>query len=144
MSLGQVAETNHNGRSEYHGGCRIPTKNIDKELQQNIVDQDTSDGHQEVPDKLYPAAQVRTREYHEHAQVKTGRESDTEGNQECCNVRTDSNGPKVKHQFVQHKIVQQEIQQDIESGIGAATCCIPKSLQGHKGLAQGIEKIHGT
>lgn len=142
MPLRQVAENDHECCGKDHGGRRIPAQHINKKFQQNIVDQDTGDCYQKITEELGAAAKVRTGKHHEHAEVKTGRESDTKGNQEGSDMCADGNGSQVEYHFIQHKIVQDKIKQDVERGIATPTCGIPKGLQGHKGPAQRVKKIH--
>jgi hypothetical protein len=56
-------------------------------------------------------------------------------------VRLEGDKAKIKHLFVQYKIVKHVVQEDVEQRIATAAGSIMVGLQGHKPPEQGVENI---
>jgi hypothetical protein len=61
-------------------------------------------------------------------QEESGRETDQERHDECCNIRFEGQESQVQHLFVEDKIITEEKNENIQQGITAAAGGVPESL----------------
>jgi hypothetical protein len=141
LFLCHIAESHDdNGREDLC--CRgVYVKLLYKELDEDIVQSQTDDHQQKVPEELYPSVQGGFSEYNIAGQEKPRRKAYAKGNENRRDMGLDDKESKVNVVFVQDKIISYGIHDDIQCRIGPTAGRIAKSLQGHYLAEGGVKKI---
>lgn len=85
--LGHIAEGYHNGSGYYFCNCGIYVELFDKKAYKNIIQDNTYQDKQEIPEKLHSSVQNRPGKNDMTHQHKAGWETDEKGYYECSYIR---------------------------------------------------------
>ena len=140
--LRKITKANYDERGKYFRYGWINMELLHEQLQEHIVQANACKHQQEVPRELNPSPQVALREYHITTEIKTHGKRDAKRRQKRSYVRADSKRCHVHHLLFKNEVVADKKDEDIQRGIEASTCCIPKCLQWHKPAKQGVENIY--
>jgi hypothetical protein len=84
-----------------------------KELDKNIVKDDTDSYQQEIPEKLHPPLQIGIIKDNIAHQEKTDGKTDKKSNDKSHNMRTHRYRAKVHNLLVEQKVVTDKIDDDV-------------------------------
>jgi hypothetical protein len=56
----------------------------------------------------------------------------------------EGNKTELQYLLVQHKIIEDKIQEDIQENVGAPTGCVAKCVQGHELPEKRVKEVNGT
>jgi hypothetical protein len=140
--LCQITERHDNDRGQYLCESGINMELLDKELDEDIVQQQTDDHQHKITEQLHPSMQSAFRKHDIAHQKEPHWETKTPGDNDGSDMRLDHQKTKIDIMFVQDKIVPDCIHHDIDQGITPPTGCITKRLQGHDPAKRRIKEIY--
>jgi hypothetical protein len=117
-------------------------KMFNEKADENIVQEDTDQYKNKIPEKLYTSVQNGTRKYHMTHQHKSGWKTYEKGYDKSRDMRLECDESQVKYLFMQNIIVSKEINENVEDRIGTSANSITKSLQGNELTEGRVEKIY--
>lgn len=141
MFLGKIAEGHHYQRGQDFGNGGENMKLLHKELDENIVEQDTNEYHQKVAEQLHPSPKIGAGKNHITHEQESRREADTKSQDKSHDVGTHRQGTPVYDLFMQQIMIADIKEQNVQQGIGTPAGRIAKSLQRHELPERGIKKI---
>lgn len=112
-----------------------------EKLDEDIVQRNANDHQQEIPQQLHPSPERGAWKHDITVQVEAGGETDGKSDQEGRDIRTDGAQRRISDLFGQNEIIADKVDEDVQYGVGAATYCIPKSLQRHELPEWRIKKV---
>ena len=142
MLLAQITKSYYKNRCYYFRNYRIHVHLLDKKFQKHIVESNTSQNHRKVSNQLNSSPQITFAKNKVTAVIKTYWKSYTKCSNHSSNVRTDCEIPKMHYAILLEFIFKNTKKKNIEKCICTTARSISKSLQWHKPLKQGIEKIN--
>jgi hypothetical protein len=114
---------------------------LNKQLDKNIVHQDTNRNQQEITEQLHPSMQGGIMKYHIAHQEKARWKANGKSNDKSHDVRADGDKAQINHLLVQYKIVADEKYHDIKDRIATAAGDVPKSLDWDEFPERRIKKV---
>ena len=132
ISLNDVAVGNYNHRGEDLRKRGPEIKNLHKQFQHRIIEQDGAAYGYCVPKQLDAPAQGGGRKSDVPGEQESGDKGDGEHKQEGGDVRANGNKAKVYDLPVENKIIKHEIQENIQHQVGAPGGGIPESFRRNK------------
>lgn len=115
---------------------------LNEELDESIVQQNTDQHQQKIPEQLNPPPNDGIRKNYMSHQEKPGWKTHAERNNECRNMWLESQESNVQDFFMKNKIVANEINENIQHRIGAATCSVAECLQWHNLFKRRVKNIY--
>ena len=114
---------------------------LDEQLDENVVQENTRYHKKEIAEQLHSSPKNGTGKYDKPVKQVTCRESNGKSHQERGNMRTYRTGGSIYDLFVEDEIVKNEVKEDVDKRIAAATSCIPESLDRHQFSKRLIKKV---
>lgn len=116
-------------------------KYADKQFHQYVIEEQTAQYDDEIPEKLYFFGKFGSLKNDKHTEVKTNRKRHQKRKEQCRNMRRNRNRSNMQYLLFQNKIVDQWVENDAQQKIAAAASRVIKRLLGHNLSEQRIEKI---
>lgn len=139
--LHQVAESNHNDNIDYLGNGGEKSPNVHHYFQVEIVEQQTANGAQEIPEQLKPFLEKTASENDIPCKVKANRKGDAKGKQHGGYVGAYGYKGSVYNFFSESKIIGHKKNHNTQGCIAAPTGCIPECLERHPTPGKRVKKI---
>ena len=105
ICLAAVTENDNQRGGQYFRRCWIPSPIINKQFQEQIVENDADKNNGEVSDQLCPFFKARFLEYNVTVEIKPGRLAETEGKHHRRNMRTQRKGADNNILLVKHNVI---------------------------------------
>ena len=115
---------------------------LDKELDEDIVQQKTDDHQHKITEQLYSSVKCAFRKHNIAHQKEPHRETKTPGDNDRSDMRLDHQKAQIDVVFVQDKVVSYGIHDNIDQGIASPAGRISKGLQGHDPAKRRIKEIY--
>jgi hypothetical protein len=140
--LGHITEENDDDRGQYLRQRGINMKLLYKELDKDIVQEQTDHDQQKIAEQLYPPMQGRLREHDIPHQEEPDRETDTPGHDNGGDMRFEHKNPKAQILLMEDEIITDGITDDIDQRIRPPAGRISESLQRHDPPKGRIKEIN--
>ena len=143
IALRYIAEYSHQCGSKYFRRCRVPAQPVNKQLQEEVVEHNAHAYQHCITKQLHAALQVAMRENNVFRQGKAQRETNGKRHDKSGNVRRYMHTQHIyRAVFIQYIVVTDEIKQDIENRIRAATCQVPESVLWYPPFKGFMKKVY--
>jgi hypothetical protein len=140
--LRKITERHDNDRGQDLGESGINMELLYKELDEDIIQQQTNDHQHKISEQLYPSMQGAFRKHNITHQKEPHRETKTPGDNNGSDMGLDHQKTKIDIVLVQDKIVPDRIHHNIDQGIASPTGRISKGLQRHDPAKRRIKEIY--
>jgi hypothetical protein len=139
--LGEIAKGHHDDGRKYlgHGGVQVEL--FDEKLYEDIVKSETDADEEKIAEELDAAMKGRLWKNDILVEQVAGGETDAKGHEKRQDIGRDGKEAEIDVVFVEDIVITDEVQDDIQHGIGTSAHRIAKGLDGHERLKGGIEEI---
>ena len=114
---------------------------FNEEFQAEVIDENITDGDEEIPHNLCPTAQSGARETNVSRHPETRHEGDGEFEHEGRDMGRESYETKIENLLVENEMVENIVQHPLQNEVQAATGRITEQFEAHHLAERRIEEV---